>query len=149
MDEDALNDEEEDLLREIRTQRKHIVQQHRQKKALHGGISVMPRSKHHSQNISDMKTGLESMGMDAEQAVTRARSADTARTGRKRERSQVSRESRVADMAVEDETLGKRMHSSRSRSMSRGAHVARYHCDTDLPAVTLLHVAMCGTRSGD
>lgn len=143
MDEDALNDEEEDLLSEIRTRRKQIVQQHRQKKALHSGISVMPRSKHHSQNISDMKSGLESMGMDAERAVTRARSADTARIGRKRERSCVPRESSVAHLAMEDEAAGKRMHSSRSRSMSRGVAAARCHCDTFLPTVMVPELLRC------
>lgn len=139
MGQDDLDDDEAELLGEIRARRKQIVQSHRQKKSLHGGNSVMPRSKHHTNTITDMQAGLESLGMDAGAAVTRARSASAARTGRKRERS-IAAGSRgavaaaagaVGDsaMAGTDEAPAKRLHSSRSRSLSRGAL-----CSVHMPA---------------
>ena len=120
-DDDDLDDAEKELLGEIRHRRKVIVAEHRSKKTLHSGNSVMPRSKHHAASIADLQSGLESVGMDATAAVTRARSASAARVGRKRERSRAPREDSAAP--ARDESMAgaaKRQHSTRSRSMSRG-----------------------------
>lgn len=119
MDADEMNAEERALLGKIRARRRTHIQEHREKKALQGGNSVMPRSKHHESTLSDMRQGLESMGMDASKAVRSA-----SRVGRKRERSSTAaREGAGGDVAMAgaDDAVAKRVHSSRSRSMSRGA----------------------------
>lgn len=122
MEEDSLEKEEKELLSEIRTRRQQAIKEHRRLKALQGGNSVMPRSKHHTATLNDMKHGLESMGMDASQAVSRVRSASVTRVGRKRSRSLASlgRDASAGDADVEM-APAKRIHSSKSRSLSRGA----------------------------
>lgn len=126
MDEDGLDDEQKALLAEIRSRRGEIVAEHRRNKALHGGNAVMPRSRKHSKSIKDMEEGLGRLGMSTEKVVSRMRSASAARQGRKRERSlarQVDRDGKNRDVdmeAVDEQQAKKRVHSSRSRSMSRG-----------------------------
>lgn len=125
MDEEDMDEEQLQLHREITKRRKAIVDSHRKTKQLHGGNSVMPRSRVHPKSISDMQEGLKGMGMQAGRAVERARSASAVRLGRKRQRSVAAQRgaSRGGDVemaADESEAATKRVHSSRSRSMSRG-----------------------------
>ena len=120
MEADSLDEGDREVLGEIRGRKKQLVREHRQKKALHGGNSVMPRSKRHDGTLAEMAAGLEGMGMDADRAVARARSASAARTGRKRERS-VAAAGRAASGGDVEMAAEKRQRSSRSRSMSRGA----------------------------
>lgn len=126
MDADELDDEQKALLAEIRSRRGEMVAEHRRNKALHGGNSIMPRSRKHSKTIHDMEDGLQRLGMSTEKVASRMRSASAARQGRKRERSLArrgERDSRAGDVAMQeaDELQAKkRVHSSRSRSMSRG-----------------------------
>ena len=129
---DSLDEEEAATLSELRSRRAQIVQAHRQKKALHGGNALLPRSRKHSATLADMQAGLESMGMDADAAVQRVRSAS--RQGRKRERS-ASLAARsgsaashlsagtggdVVQAGRDGQRAAKRQHSGSSRSASRG-----------------------------
>lgn len=65
-----------------------------------------------------MQDSLESMGIDATAAVARARSRSQSRVGRKRTRSVTPGGMEVE--GDEGEPSAKRLHSSKSRSMSRG-----------------------------
>lgn len=131
MDEDELDDEQKALLAEIRERRSDMVAEHRRNKALHGGNSIMPRSKKHSKTINDMEEGLGRLGVDTEKAASRMRDASAVRQGRKRERSIAIRGERPAASgdvemeAGEEPHARKRVHSSRSRSMSRGESPAK------------------------
>lgn len=122
MDEEDMTEEQLLLHKEITKRRKDMVATHRKTKVLHGGNSVMPRSRVNPKNIGDMEEGLEGMGMQSGRAVERVRSASAVRLGRKRQRSVASQRGDVdmAAAAAENEELTKRIHTSRSRSMSRG-----------------------------
>jgi nucleolar GTP-binding protein len=138
-DGDELTPEQQQLLKEIRARRSQMIETHRKTKALHGGNSVMPRSKLHPRNIQDMQEGLESLGMRSSRAVDRVRSASEVRQGRKRERAREASAAGDVEMApAEDEPVVKRLHSSRSRSMSRGADAprarqGRFMCSVSVP----------------
>jgi hypothetical protein len=127
MEEDSLGEDEKQLLSKIRSRRQQAIRDHRQKKVLHGGNSVMPRSKSHAATLSDMKKGLEMMGMDASQAVSRARSASVVRMGRKRSRSIASAGLSCSDAPHGEAEMApaKRVHSSKSRSLSRGVRLCQ------------------------
>lgn len=133
MDEEDLDDEQKALLAEIRARRSEVVADHRRNKALHGGNSIMPRSRKHSKSIQDMEAGLGRLGVDTEKAASRMRNASAVRQGRKRERSlavRAERKSKAGDVdmeAADEPQTKKRVHSSRSRSMSRGAITGLCH----------------------
>eukprot|EP00892_Ulva_mutabilis_P011768 jgi/Ulvmu1/8964/UM005_0055.1 len=126
MDAGDLDDEQKALLAEIRSRRGEMVAEHRRNKALRGGNSIMPRSRKHSKTIQDMEDGLHRLGMSADKVVGRMRSASAVRQGRKRERSlarHAERNIQAGDVdmhAADEPEAKKRVHSSRSRSMSRG-----------------------------
>lgn len=120
----ALMDDEEDLTEEqledlaaIRKRKKQIVINHRIKKGSANNQAVLPRRAQAERTLTTegMKKSLGAMGIDTSKAIERVRSESR---GRKRERSA----SRAAegDAEMEDGEPKKRLHSSKSRTMSRG-----------------------------
>jgi hypothetical protein len=78
-----------------------------------------------SEDVEDYENGrqLKARSRSVSRAPRTIRSRSTVRQGRKRERSMVADrggESDVAQVVARDEPALKRLHSSRSRSMSRG-----------------------------
>lgn len=148
MDEDDLDDEQKALLAEIRSRRSEMVEEHRRNKSLHGGNSIMPRSRKHSKSIQDMEAGLGRLGVDTEKAASRMRSASAVRQGRKRERSiavRAERQSQAGDVemeAADEPQTKKRVHSSRSRSMSRGMLASCFGL-VRIEFAVVLHCASC------
>ena len=122
-----LTEEEKQLLGEIKLRRKKLVAEHRRKKSVAGNSSKIPASKadpEGKRTTRNMKDSLESMGLDADKAVERARSQSR---GRKRERSS-SRFQEGGDGDVDEDMEGvekKRTHSSRSRYKSVAKRVAQ------------------------
>ena len=116
--EQPLTEEEKSLLGEIKLRKKKLVAEHRRKKSVGSNSSKLPSKAdpEGKRTAKNMKASLESMGLDADKAVERARSQSR---GRKRERS-ISR----ADGADDDEAKP-RTHSSRSRSKSVAKRVAQ------------------------
>jgi len=109
-----LDEDERALLGEVRTRRNKLVAEHRRKKAAGNNNPVVPRKVDHERklNTKNMKSSLESMGLDATAAVERARSRSRVV---KRGRSTGADASMGADDANED---GKKMRTSKSRSKS-------------------------------
>ena len=94
------------------------------KKSTAGNKSVMPRTadRGRTSTTRNMAESLGELGMDASKAVERARSAS--RTGRKRTRTP-SKAPKGGDAAMgEDGEPQKRLHSSKTRSLSRGRSVS-------------------------
>lgn len=152
MDEADMDEEQLQLHKEIAQRRKDMVDAHRKTKQRNAGNSVMPRSRVHTKSISNMKDGLQGMGMQAERAVERVRSASAVRTGRKRQRSVAApcSASRATDAEMADgEGAAKRIHSSRSRSMARGASplLLFFSCCVCVVSFQCIHEELCYTLS--
>ncbi|KAK9828781.1 hypothetical protein WJX72_002049 [[Myrmecia] bisecta] len=116
MDEDHLTPEEAETLRDIRARKAKIIAQHRVKKSTANNQAVLPRraDRERKSTSTNMQASLERMGIDATAAMARARSRSQSRAGRKRTRSEAPEAMDVDAAPV------KRIHSSKSRSMSRG-----------------------------
>ena len=117
-----LSPDEAETLAEIRARRKARVAEHRREKAAAGNTPRLPRTADaaRGRTTGSMAASLARTGLDAGPAVARARSASVARAGRKRTRS-LSRAKAGASMDVDaDGAPPKRVHSTKSRSMSRG-----------------------------
>ncbi|KAK9805965.1 hypothetical protein WJX73_009265 [Symbiochloris irregularis] len=123
---DALSPQEALMLQRIRTRKVKIRALHQRQKAVAGNQAVLPRGADAERTLttSRMRDSLEGMGMDGSLAVARARSRS--RVGRKRERS-MGPSAMDIDGGAEGEDGDvimappkKRIHSSKSRSMSRG-----------------------------
>ena len=100
----------------VRTRRNQLVAEHRRKKAAGNNNPVIPRKADAARrlNTTNMKTSLESMGLDASAAVERARSRSVSRRV-KRGRSMAGDD----DMRGADDTDDtKKMRTSKSRSKS-------------------------------
>ena len=54
-EDDSMDEDDMMLVEEIRTRRKQLLQEHRTKKSLHAGNSVMPRSKLPAGDVKDMQ----------------------------------------------------------------------------------------------
>eukprot|EP00884_Botryococcus_braunii_P011877 jgi/Botrbrau1/20690/Bobra.0058s0020.1 len=119
-----LTPEEKAQLKAIRHRKKIIVATHRVKKSTAGRRPVLPRraDRERTSTISNFREALERKGVDASAAVDRARARSLSRVGRKRLRS----ESRGAGDAMDIDAppqagaSQKRIHSSKSRGLSRG-----------------------------
>lgn len=119
---DELDEEQVKDLAAIRHRKRVLVTGHRLKKGTANNRAVVPHAtRARTQlNTNTMRQSLESMGLDASAAVGRARARSASRVGRKRTR---SLDSSVAggDMELDGSAVTpKRLHSSKSRSMSRG-----------------------------
>ncbi|CAD7695287.1 unnamed protein product [Ostreobium quekettii] len=117
-----LTAEERSLLEDIRARKAKIIADHRRAKAVADNRGVIPK-KHNtdgSLNTSGMRRSLERMGMDPSLAVERARRQSRGRSA-DRSRNASSRAAGAEDEEMEDvpEAM-KRVHSTKSRSMSRG-----------------------------
>ncbi|KAJ9522851.1 hypothetical protein QJQ45_023631, partial [Haematococcus lacustris] len=120
-DDDELTEEQATDLMRIRLRKKALIKQHRMKKGTAGRQSVMPHKADTDRSLttSNMKASLGAMGIDTSQAVARVRSESR---GRKRARSAAGGGDAAGgdDVEMSDATPKKRVHSSKSRSMSRG-----------------------------
>ncbi|KAJ9523084.1 hypothetical protein QJQ45_023934 [Haematococcus lacustris] len=120
-DDDELTEEQATDLMRIRLRKKAMIKQHRMKKGTAGRQSVMPHKADTDRSLttSNMKASLGAMGIDTSQAVARVRSESR---GRKRARSAAGGGDAAGgdDVEMSDATPKKRVHSSKSRSMSRG-----------------------------
>ncbi|KAK9851372.1 hypothetical protein WJX84_007347 [Apatococcus fuscideae] len=121
MDLDDLTPEEMELLGQIKNRKRVLVASHRRRKSAANNHSVMPRGRDVDRiiNTDQMKKSLDWMGYNTDKAVARVRSQS--RTGRKRMRSEGPAGMDVdgaGDVVMEPPQ--KRIHSSKSRSMSRG-----------------------------
>ncbi|BDA46889.1 Nucleolar GTP-binding protein 1 [Coccomyxa sp. Obi] len=122
MDEDDLSPEQRGLLKQIRARKAVVVAAHRRKKSAANNAPVKPRraDADRTSTTQQMKASLARVGVDASAAVERARARSVSRVGRKRLRSASA--AATADMEVDGSQAPpkKRIHSSKSRSMSRG-----------------------------
>ena len=130
----ALDEEEAALLAEIRTRKSGMVSAHRRAKGAADNAPVMPRSKAGAGGrltAAAMEASLGAMGYDTTAALARVR-------GRSQQRDAIRKRGRSSggggggddddgdgdgeEAAMEDAPpLKKRVHSNRSRSLSRGA----------------------------
>ena len=125
----ALSPEEAETLDAIRERRKELVAAHRRAKAAANNTAALPRNRaaaggsSRAKTANEMSRGLAKTGLDSSAAVSRARERSQSRVGRKRERSlsvAASKKKGESGMDVDDGQPKKRIHSSKSRSMSRG-----------------------------
>eukprot|EP00798_Chlamydomonas_sp_ICE-L_P019000 gene19000-25583_t len=118
-DEEEMTEEQKTDLKSIRVRKKKIVMAHRLKKATANNKAILSNRNAAEGNLTAamMKKSLGAMGIDTTAALTRARSESR---GRKRERSLSKAKSEGGDVDMEDGEPKKRVHSSKSRSMSRG-----------------------------
>ena len=124
----ALSPEEAETLDAIKERRKELVAAHRRAKAAANNASALPRNRaaaggsSRAKTAEEMERGLARTGLDASAAVSRARERSQSRVGRKRERSLsvAAAKKKGSEMDVDGEQPKKRIHSSKSRSMSRG-----------------------------
>ena len=127
----ALSPEEAETLDAIKERRKELVAAHRRAKAAANNSAAHPRNRaaaggsSRAKTAEEMSRGLAKTGLDASAAVSRARERSQSRVGRKRERSlSVAASKRKGgdgmDVDGDDQQPKKRIHSSKSRSMSRG-----------------------------
>ncbi|GAX80932.1 hypothetical protein CEUSTIGMA_g8367.t1 [Chlamydomonas eustigma] len=124
MDEDVedLTEDQAADLAAIRQRKKQLVASHRLKKGSANNQAVLQKraSAEGKLTTENMKKSLGALGIDTSLAVERARSQSR---GRKRERSLSVARSEAAgdgDQEMEDGSAKKRIHSSKSRSLSRG-----------------------------
>ena len=118
-----LDDEEKELLGQVRARRAKLVSDHRRKKAVGNNTPTMRRDRTSDPEkrltTRRMKESLGAMGIDTTLAVARARSASAVREGRKRSRSLAGNggdeDMDAMDADGEDKP---RTHSSKSRSVS-------------------------------
>lgn len=120
MDTDELTEEQAADLAAIRARKKQIVAGHRLKKASASNRPVMP-AKHNAGKLqaAKLRAQLGGMGIDTSAAEARLRERSQSR-GRKRSRSEAPGGDGDAEMADAEGTTPKRIHSSKSRAMSRG-----------------------------
>ena len=113
--EPELDEDERELLGEVRARRNKLVAEHRRKKAAANNTSVIPRKvdAERKLNTKNMKASLESMGLDASAAVERARSRS-----RVVKRGRSSGRGDDAEMETADGDEKKKMRTSKSRSKS-------------------------------
>jgi len=128
-DVEELTGEEAGQLLAIRKKKKKMVDVHRLKKTTAGNKSVLPRTvdRDRSSTTANMSASLGELGLDASRAVERARERSLSRTGRKRSRSlsaAAAKKKGDAMDAGEGSEEKKRVHSSKTRSMSRGRSVS-------------------------
>ncbi|EFJ51403.1 hypothetical protein VOLCADRAFT_57006 [Volvox carteri f. nagariensis] len=123
-EEDGLTVEQQEDLKAIRARKKVLVGEHRSKKNSHRNQAVLPAklANARGRTTEAMTRSLGALGIDASKAAERARSQSR---GRKRERS--ASKARSEDGGGGDDVeMGegkeekKRVHSSKSRCMSRG-----------------------------
>lgn len=124
MDEDnELTPEEAEALAAIRGRKSKLVAEHRRKKKEGTNAAPMPRTvstADRGRTTTRMEAELTAMGLDASKAVAAVRSLSRGRT-LQRKRSRSNKPTADADMVAADEAQPpKRVHSSKSRSMSRG-----------------------------
>lgn len=121
-DEDALEPEERATLTAIRLQKKKVLIAHRSKKSAGNNQALLPRRADpaRTSTTSNMKASLERVGIDASAAVSRARERARSRVGRKRTRSEGGPATTESMDITAATPVTKRIHSSKSRSMSRG-----------------------------
>eukprot|EP01025_Chloroclados_australasicus_P005681 TRINITY_DN1176_c1_g1_i5.p1 TRINITY_DN1176_c1_g1~~TRINITY_DN1176_c1_g1_i5.p1 ORF type:complete len:676 (-),score=94.41 TRINITY_DN1176_c1_g1_i5:473-2500(-) len=121
MDEE-LTEEQQETLRRIEQRKLQLVQKHRQKKAIAGNKSVIPKMHNADGELNEdrMRKELEAMGMDPSKAIEHIR-------GRSLTRKQIPKRGRseAPEMDVEmmdalEPEKKKRVHSAKSRSLSRG-----------------------------
>ena len=131
-DEEALTAEEEVLLARVRARKATLIASHRRAKAAQDNAPVLPRRANAERrlNTDSMAAALSGMGMDPTRAVERARGRSASRMGRnappsKRHRSAGGVEGDTAMEGGVEELPAKRLHSNRSRSLSRGPDRAR------------------------
>ena len=122
---DALDSEDEAMLHAIESRKRAIVDGHRVKKQGNRNSSVTPRtSRGRMQTTQGMREELGDMGIDTGAAEARVSADHEARDpsrGRKRARSKTPRAAAAATAAEDgDGERAKRLHSNRSRSVSRG-----------------------------
>lgn len=121
MEEDHLTAEEAETLAAIRGRKAKIIADHRRKKKEGTNSAPMPRTAvnaDRSRTTDRMQRELGAMGLDASAAAERARSHSRGRTlQRKRAR---SKSATGEDVEMAGPEQKKRVHSSKSRSMSRG-----------------------------
>lgn len=122
MEEEHLTAEEAETLAAIRGRKAKLVADHRRKKKEGTNSAHMPRTNagaDRSRTAQRMETELGAMGLDASAAAARMRSQSRGRTlQRKRSHSAAGKEVEMGEAG--DEQPKKRIHSSKSRSMSRG-----------------------------
>ena len=119
MEEEHLTHEETEVLAAIREKKKRIVADHRRKKKAADNTPTMPRTADRGRTKEKMLKDLSSLGMDGSAAAQRAKSQSRGRSlVRKRGRSASS--AGAGGMDIDDGQPKKRIHSSKSRSMSRG-----------------------------
>eukprot|EP00775_Hariotina_reticulata_P009918 gene9918-10075_t len=125
MDTDELTEEQAADLAAIRAKKKRIVAAHRIKKASAGNRPVMPASKKAAAGklqTSALRQSLGALGIDTAAAEARIRDRSQSR-GRKRSRSEGPADGAGDDVAMADaegSAAKRRVHSSKSRGMSRG-----------------------------
>jgi len=118
-----LDDEEKELLGQVRARRAKLVSEHRRKKSVANNVPTMRRDRtsdpERRLTTTRMKESLGAMGIDTTLAVARARSASAVREGRKRSRSLAGNggDEDVDAMDADGEEKP-RVHSSKSRSVS-------------------------------
>ena len=128
------NDDERDLLKRIRTRKATLIAEHRKKKAKGKNQAHVAR-KHNTDGrikTSRMREELGGMGVNAEAAIQRVRGRSVTRRGRKRQHPDdgdedmgdgVARSKSRSRSRMDKPVMGK-VHSSKSRSRSRGASLA-------------------------
>lgn len=120
---EALTEEQQRDLARVRKRKSQIVTQHRLKKNSANNRSALPARHNARGNLTtgEMKKSLGALGIDTATAVERIRERAQSR-GRKRERSRSAAAAAdgEGDVAMDDATPQKRLHSTKSRSVSRG-----------------------------
>lgn len=122
MDADELTAEQQEDLAAIRRRKQQIITAHRIKKNTANNRAILPH-KHDGEmklTTDNMRKQLGAMGIDVTAAVERIRGRSQSRAApRKRGRSEDAGQE-GGDVEMEDAPEKKRVHSSKSRSMSRG-----------------------------
>jgi len=125
---EPLTEEEQALLSQIRGRKAKLVAAHRRAKAAADNTPMVPRGANTRDELTTrgMAEGLSRMGMDPSAAVARVRGRSSSRLGRNASLGKRTRSaSRGAGEEGADAEMGdaappaKRLHSNRSRSMSR------------------------------
>lgn len=129
---DELTPEEEALLARVRARKATLIASHRRAQSAGDNTPVMPRTATQSRGLTTdaMEAGLSAMGMDPSRALARVRGRSASRqplsrtpVGSKRARSSASWGADGEAMQTDgdgSQPPPKRLHSNRSRSLSRG-----------------------------
>lgn len=125
-----LTEEEAAALAELRKRKARLIASHRREKSVKNNQSVVPRKfdRDGRSTTRNMRDKLASVGLDASAAIERARGRSSSRLGRglKRGRSASAAAGAAGDASMGDAETppAKRVHTNRSRSLSRGASAA-------------------------